>query len=94
MESSDCAILIFTNKHLIVKIWFLSVTEDLRLKYDEISLRKLTLVRLAMPLCILNVLVSNPKPKTVISSEMFYGFIQLPQIEGHFPPHSSSSFSQ
>jgi hypothetical protein len=54
--------------------------EDLRLKYDQISLKKVTLVRLEMPLCILKVLVSNPTTNTVISGEIFCGFNQLSQI--------------
>ena len=64
--------------------------EDLRLKYDQISLKEVTLVRLSMPLLILNVLVSNPKPKTVISGQIFCGFAQLYQIRWPF----SSTFIQ
>jgi hypothetical protein len=80
LEASDCTTLIFTNKHLILKILFLPVMEDLRLKYDQISLKKVMLAWLSIPLCILKVLVSNLKPNTVISGEMFCGFTQLSQI--------------
>lgn len=81
LEASDCTILIFTNKNLILKIWFLSVMSDLRLKYDQINLKKVTLVRLAMPFCILKVLVSNLKPKTLIWGKILCGFTQLFQTE-------------
>jgi hypothetical protein len=49
--------------------------EDIRIKYDQISLKKVTLVQLAMPLYVLKFLAYYPKLKTVISGEIFCGSI-------------------